>query len=67
LFAATILTLLLIFGGLGAIVFGVGGALAFGSYALMPIALAGLISFAGGIAFAFKVARPAWRMTIGKE
>jgi len=64
---AVALTLLLILGGLAAIVLGVGGGIAFGSYALLPIALAGLVCFAAGVVFAFKVAWPALRMVIGKE
>ena len=67
LIASIVLTLLLIVGGLGAIVIGIGGGIAFGSYALMPIALAGLIAFAAGVVFAFKIVWPAFRLAIGKE
>jgi hypothetical protein len=56
------LNVLLVLGGLGAITFGVAGVLFFGSGALLPIALIGIVALGAGIGFAFKVTRPAWRL-----
>jgi hypothetical protein len=55
------LALVLILGGLAAIAFGLSGLL-FGSAALLPIALVGLITFGSGLLFALKIALPALRL-----